>query len=290
MSSVSRAFPIGSGRRRHIIRAHIHSPAVADLLELAVSAAHAAGALLCDRAADAASGVSTKSSPTDMVSDADRAAEDLVRAMIGGARPKDAVLGEEAGDAAGASGLRWVVDPLDGTTNYLYRYPVWSVSIACEDTAGWLVGVVHDPLRAETFAAARGAGATLNGVPVRVSEQSRLDRALIGTGFDYAAATRRAQALLVADLIGDIRDIRRNGSAALNLAWVAAGRLDGFFEAPLRRWDVAAGTLLVREAGGVVSSLTAAIGEGSGVLAAGPALHRGLQRRVAAAARRAGMR
>ena len=257
-----------------------------ELLELAVGCAHAAGALLRDRAVAGVSEVGTKSSPTDMVSDADRAAEQLIRELIGGARPDDAILAEEAGAAPGSSGLRWVVDPLDGTTNYLYGYPVWSVSIACEDEAGWLVGVVHDPLRGETFAAARGAGATLDGEPIRVSQQSRLDQALIATGFDYSAATRSAQALLVADLIGAVRDIRRDGSAALNLAWVAAGRLDGFFESPLRRWDRGAGTLLVREAGGTVSALTPVAGEGSGVVAAGPALHGALERRIAAASQR----
>ena len=259
--------------------------AVDELLDLAVSCAHAAGALLRSRAG-AASGVSTKSSPTDMVSDSDRAAEELIRGLIGGARPDDAILGEESGAVPGRSGLRWVIDPLDGTTNYLYRYPVWSVSIACEDAEGWLVGVVHDPLRGETFAAARAAGATLDGEPIRVTDQAQLDQALIATGFEYAAATRRAQALVVADLISDVRDIRRDGSAALNLAWVAAGRLDGFFEAPLRAWDRAAGSLLVAEAGGIVSPLPPAVGPGSGVLAAGPALHAALQQRIAAASQR----
>ena len=251
-----------------------------DLLELAIDAARRAGALLVDRSHAAATGVATKSTDTDMVSDADRASERLLRRIIGRARPDDAILGEEAGGAAGNSGLRWVVDPLDGTTNYLYRYPVWSVSVACEDEAGWLVGVVHDPLRDETFGAARGRGATLNGVAVHVSDQPSLADALVATGFSYAPARRRRQALLVAGLIGDVRDLRRAGSAALDLAWVAAGRLDGFFEAPLELWDMAAGTLLVREAGGIVTPLPADRGDGEGVVAAGMRLHPQLAARV----------
>ncbi len=263
-------------------RVCLDSTAVQELLELAIDAARRAGALLVEHTRSAATGVSTKSSSTDMVSDADRASEHLLRDLLLAARPGDAILGEEGGVTAG-SGLEWVVDPLDGTTNYLYRYPVWSVSIACRDRSGWLVGVVHDPLRDETFAAARGAGATVNDRPIAVSAQDRLADALIATGFAYDRAERARQAGLVADLIGDVRDVRRAGSAALDLAWTAAGRLDGFYEAPLELWDRAAGALIVREAGGTVTPLTPLGLDGEGVVAAGPALHPQLTRRLESA-------
>jgi hypothetical protein len=154
-----------------------------ELLTLALEAARAAGSLLLERFQQPATGVERKSSSTDMVSDADRDAEVLIRGMIGAARPLDAILGEEGSSVAGRSGLRWVVDPLDGTTNYLYGLPIWSVSVACEDADGCLVGVVLDPSRDELFAAQRGRGATLNGRPIRVSPADDLSRALIGTGF-----------------------------------------------------------------------------------------------------------
>jgi myo-inositol-1(or 4)-monophosphatase len=254
-----------------------------ELLELATGAARRAGSLLLEHARAAATGVATKSSATDMVSDADRASERLLRDLLGSTRPHDAILGEEGGESAG-SGLLWVVDPLDGTTNYLYRYPVWSVSIACRGAGGWLVGAVHDPLRDETFAAARGRGATCNGRPIAVSRQDRLADALIATGFAYDPGERARQAGVLAQLLGDVRDVRRGGSAALDLAWLAAGRLDGFYEAPLELWDRAAGTLLVREAGGKVTPLRPLGLSGEGVVAAAPALHPRLCDRLAAAA------
>jgi myo-inositol-1(or 4)-monophosphatase len=223
------------------------------LLELALAAAREAGVLLLDRFGGPASGVESKSSTTDMVSDADRAAERLLLDRITAARPHDGILGEEGGSVAGTSGLRWVVDPLDGTTNYLFGYPVWSVSVACEDDRGGVVGVVHDPVRGETFAAARGEGATLNGRRVRTRTPRGLGRALVGTGFAYAPRDREFQARVLTRLLPRVRDVRRGGSAALDLAWVACGRLDGFYEWGIKHWDRAAGILLVAEAGGAVS-------------------------------------
>jgi myo-inositol-1(or 4)-monophosphatase len=223
------------------------------LLELALGAARDAGVLLLERFGGPASGVESKSSTTDMVSDADRAAERLLRDRIAAARPQDGILGEEGANVPGTSGLRWVVDPLDGTTNYLFGYPVWSVSVACEDDRGGVVAVVHDPVRRETFAAARGAGATLNGAPVHTRQPRGLDRALIGTGFAYAPDDRGFQARVLTRLLPRVRDVRRGGSAALDLAWVACGRLDGFYEWGIKHWDRAAGMLLVTEAGGAVS-------------------------------------
>ena len=205
--------PLGEG-------SSLHSGAVSadGLLELALGAARDAGALLLERFGGPASGVEWKSSTTDMVSDADRAAERLLLDRITSARPDDGVLGEEGANVEGTSGLTWVVDPLDGTTNYLFGYPVWSVSVACEDADGGVVAVVHDPTRGETFAAERGAGATLNGRPVQVRAPRGLDRSLIGTGFAYDPDDRGFQARVLTDLLPRVRDIRRGGSAALDLA------------------------------------------------------------------------
>jgi myo-inositol-1(or 4)-monophosphatase len=237
------------------------------LLELAVRASHAAGALLVDRYHRAASGVDYKSSQTDPVSDADRDAESLIVGLLRAERPGDGVLGEEGAGAAGASGLEWVVDPLDGTVNFLYGIPQWAVSIACRDARDTLVAVVFDALRGETFSALRGSGCTLNGRSLHVGTPPPLERALVGTGFSYVAAERELQTALFARVLPRARDIRRAGSAALDLAWVAAGRLDVFYEHGLAEWDHAGGDLLVGEAGGVVRPLPAAGGRRAGVLA-----------------------
>ncbi len=238
------------------------------LLELAVRASQAAGALLVERYHRAASGVDYKSSQTDPVSDADRDAEALIVALLRGERPGDGVLGEEGAAAAGASGLEWVVDPLDGTVNFLYGIPQWAVSVACRDAQDTLVAVVYDALHGETFAAVNGGGCTLNENPLRIaSPPPPLERALVASGFSYVAAERELQAALFARVLPRARDMRRAGSAALDLAWVAAGRLDAFYEHGLAEWDHAAGDLLVREAGGVVLPLPAGGGLRAGVLA-----------------------
>jgi myo-inositol-1(or 4)-monophosphatase len=148
-----------------------------------------------------------------------------------------------------------VVDPLDGTTNFLYGLPAWAVSVALEDAGGGLVGVVFDATRDELFAAERGHGTSVNGAPVRVRDAAPIGQALVATGFGYDAERRARQARVVADLLPRVRDVRRAGAAALDLAWLAAGRLDGYFERGLKRWDWAAGRLLVTEAGGRVRDL-----------------------------------
>jgi fructose-1,6-bisphosphatase/inositol monophosphatase family enzyme len=211
-----------------------------------------------------------------MVSDADRDAEALIRDLLVAERPGDGLLGEEGSLVEGSSGRRWVVDPLDGTTNYLYRFPAWAVSVALEDadtpsggTGGALVGVVHDPLRRETFAAARGEGASCNGAEIAVSGAQRLDSALIGTGFGYAAERRATQAEVVARILPRVRDIRRAGAAALDLCMVACGRLDGYYERGLNAWDWAAGSLIATEAGATVTALS---DEPFGLVVASPAI------------------
>lgn len=222
-----------------------------------------------DRYRGPARGVDTKSSETDMVSEADRAAETAIVEILRAERPDDGLLSEEGAEDGGTSGRRWVVDPLDGTTNYLYRFPAWAVSIAVEDDDGALVGVVHDPVADETFRAERGAGAHLGGEPIRVRDHDRLETALIATGFGYDPDIRAGQADLVRRAIPHVRDIRRAGAAALDLCFVAAGRLDGYYERGLNPWDWAAGALIVREAGGGVVPLE---GGRPGLAAAGPRL------------------
>jgi myo-inositol-1(or 4)-monophosphatase len=200
-----------------------------------------------------------------MVSDADRDAEALVVELLRSERPEDGLLGEEDASRDGTSGRRWVIDPLDGTTNYLYRFPAWAVSVAVEDADGGVAGVVLDPVRGDLFAAERGSGFTVNGEPARVREPVAAERALIATGFAYERARRAEQAAVLTRVLPRVRDIRRAGAAALDLALVASGRVDGYFERGLRPWDWAAGRLAVAEAGGTVIELA---GEPLGLVAA----------------------
>ncbi|MHB8631399.1 MAG: inositol monophosphatase family protein [Candidatus Limnocylindria bacterium] len=224
-----------------------------DTASFAAAVAEEAGALLLERSRRTPTGVASKSTRTDLVSDADRDADALVVGRIRAAFPDDAIVSEEGGTVGGRSGRTWYVDPLDGTINYLYGLPHWSVSIGCSDSAGPLAGAIYDPLRAELFCAARGQGAMLEARRLRASTVADPGLALVATGFSYAAAERAAQAAVLARLAGKVRDIRRAGSAALDLAWVAAGRVDAYFEVSRSPWDTAAGELLVREAGGAVT-------------------------------------
>jgi myo-inositol-1(or 4)-monophosphatase len=247
------------------------------LAHLAERAARAAGALLLEHAALGAVGVESKSSATDMVSAADRASEELLVDLLAEARPDDGMIGEEGTARTGSTGLTWVCDPLDGTTNYLYAFPQWAVSVAVEDGDGPLAACVFDPSRDEAFTAARGHGAWMNGQPIRVSPAHDLATSLIGTGFAYQASVRAAQGARMSEVLGAVRDIRRAGSAALDLAWVACGRLDGFFESGIHHWDYAGGMLLVPEAGGRF-----AVGPGPldgllQVVASGPGIHGALR-------------
>lgn len=247
------------------------------LLELAVAVAEEAGALLRRHAAGPARDVETKTSATDPVSAADRASERLIASRLLDARPDDGLLGEEdARNRRGTSGIGWVVDPLDGTVNFLYGIPHWCVSIAAEDNDGVVVGVVHDPNRRETFAARRGHGATLDGRHgLQVSSPPDFGHTLVATGFAYDPAVRADWGAHVARLLTRARDVRRAGSAALDLAWVAAGRHDGYVEFALSRWDWAAGRLLIEEAGGIVSDHRLRLGgrDRDGLVAGGAAAH-----------------
>jgi myo-inositol-1(or 4)-monophosphatase len=253
----------------------------AELRELAERVAREAGTQLLEAFGGPALGVEAKSTPTDLVSAADTAAEELIVARISAARPDDGFLGEEGADHPGSSGLRWIVDPLDGTANFLFGLPQWAVSIAVEDAEGVIAGVVYDPPRGELWAAERDGPATLDGRPVHGSERAELATALVATGFGYDSEVRRAQAATVAALLPDVRDIRRFGAAALDLAWCAAGRFDAFYERGIKRWDLAAGALICERAGLVVEPLAAAPPQGDGLLVAAPALADGLRARVA---------
>ncbi len=247
-----------------------------DLLGLATQTARAAGTLLREHALNAPTNVASKSSRTDQVSDADRAAEALIVSRIRAARPGDRIVAEEGGggDGPGWSGsgdLTWFVDPLDGTTNFLYGLPHWAVSIGCEDASGPIAGAVYDPLRDELFAAQRGGGAYLGTRRLAVRPLTDLATALVATGFSYDPAERGRQTEVAARLAPRIRDLRRGGAASLDLAWVAAGRLDAYTEVMRSQWDWSAGALLVTEAGGRVSWT-----EHEELVASGPALHDGL--------------
>jgi myo-inositol-1(or 4)-monophosphatase len=203
--------------------------------------------------------VSSKSTPTDLVSEADLASERAIRALLAKRRPEDGFVGEEGGSEDGTSGLEWVVDPLDGTVNFLFGIPQWCVSVAVRDGAGGasstLAGAVYDPNRGELFTATRDGGARMSGpgdagaIELRGSERGDLATAMVATGFAYDAKVRAAQASVLARAIPRVRDIRRAGSAALDLAWTAAGRFDAYFERTVKPWDIAAGALICERAG-----------------------------------------
>lgn len=238
---------------------------MSDLLAVAEEAARAAGAELLARAGRTVA-LATKSSDTDPVSEADLAAERAIRDVLAARVPDDAIVGEEGDDTPGTSGRRWIVDPLDGTVNYLYGHPQWCVSVACEG----LAGVIFDPVRDELFAALRDGAPTLNGAPIARADPADLATSLVGTGFGYDAAQRGRQGELAARVLPAVRDLRRAGSAALDLAWTAAGRLDAFYEHGVQAWDTAAGEVLCAAAGLEVHALRARDGLPSGILVAPP--------------------
>ncbi len=255
------------------------------LLEVAVEAATMAGVLLAQRAeVGVEREVSSKSTPTDLVSEADMASERAIRELLSVRRPDDGFLGEEGGSEHGTSGLEWVVDPLDGTVNFLFGIPQWCVSVAVRDESGTLAGAVLDPARGELFTATRDGPAR-----VRSSAGERelscertaapgagaggaLASAMVATGLAYDSTVREAQAAVLAGLIPRVRDIRRFGSAALDLCWTAAGRYDAYFERAVKAWDIAAGVLVCERAGLSVLELAGRPGLPRGILACRPAL------------------
>jgi myo-inositol-1(or 4)-monophosphatase len=258
------------------------------LLTLATGTAEEAAALLRERRTRGVAVAATKSSLLDIVTDADREAEELIRARILAARPDDGFVGEEGSSVAGTSGVTWIVDPLDGTVNYLYEAGPYAVSIAAvsgpatPDAWRALVGAVVVCTEHVTYAASDGNGATADGRPIAASREDRLELALIATGFGYDRAARSGQAEEVARLAPHVRDLRMGGSAATELCHVADGRLDAYYERRLSPWDYAAGALIVREAGGVVEGPLGGAPSTELVLAAGAHLAAPLRARLRA--------
>jgi myo-inositol-1(or 4)-monophosphatase len=225
------------------------------LTELATLLAHRAGAFLLAGVDQERTALATKSSPTDQVSEMDRGAERMIVEGILEHRPNDAIVGEEGTNRPGTTGVTWIIDPLDGTTNYLYGNPLWSVSIGIRINDIPAIGVVEAPTLRETYVGCTGRGATRNGESIRVSDCNDPALALVGTGFGYSPKRRAWQGLIVGQLVPLVRDLRRGGSAAIDLSFVASGRLDACYERGLNDWDMAAGIVLIREAGGVVTGL-----------------------------------
>ncbi|HEY5221821.1 MAG TPA: inositol monophosphatase family protein [Microbacteriaceae bacterium] len=233
----------------------------AELLDLARETALTAGALILKRRQEGVEVAASKTAPEDIVTFADRESEELIRSLLAKARPNDGFFGEESAATGGSSGLTWVVDPIDGTVNYLYGIPAYAVSIAVvegePDPTTWsaLAGAVFNPAADELYTASAGAGAYLGSRRLTVSTGKTLSLALVGTGFSYDSARRTKQADAVSHLISRVRDIRRIGSAALDLCDVASGRLDAYYEKGLKPWDHAAGALVASEAGARVAGL-----------------------------------
>jgi myo-inositol-1(or 4)-monophosphatase len=268
---------MAAGRRGH--RGH-----QAELLELACRVAVAAGRLLIG-SGGRPEVVATKSSPTDVVTEADRAAEALIRDLIGDARPGDRILGEEGGETGSGSGVRWIVDPLDGTVNYLYGLPDWAVSVAAEVDGIVVAGAVFVPRRDELFSAGLGGGAWLSSgaldwrgedtappANLACNADVPLDRALVATGFGYEAGRRLVQGEVLAGVLPRVRDIRRGGSAAVDLCSVASGSVDAYYERGVNLWDIAAGALIASEAGARVTGLHGRPASPSMTIAAAPPL------------------
>jgi myo-inositol-1(or 4)-monophosphatase len=252
-----------------------------ELLELAVTTAGEAGRMLVDkRPVEGPAVVHTKSSPTDVVTQMDQAAERLIIERIEAVRPRDAFLGEEGGSSTGSSGVRWIIDPIDGTVNYLYDLPDWAVSIAAEVDGETVAGAIVMPRRGETYTARRGAGARLHtdqGVrELRCNPGVSLDKALVATGFGYSSERRARQAQVLTHVLPTVRDIRRGGSCCVDMCSLAAGRVDAYYERGVQAWDIAAGSLIVEEAGGQVGGLNGAPAGPEFTIAAAPALFEAL--------------
>lgn len=249
-----------------------------EAMAVAIEAARAAGRHLLQGFEGAPTGVDAKSSHTDLVSDADRESETAIVSAIRWAFQGDAIVAEEGSLERGGSGRTWYIDPLDGTINYLYRVPHWSVVICLADQDGALAGVVYDPVRDELFSAERGTGAWLSrggGSPraLHTTAVADLGSTLVATGFAYVAEDRKEQARILTRVLGEVRDLRRYGSAALDLSWVGAGRFDAYFESVDKPWDWMAGALIVREAGGRVTELPQARSGHPHIVASAPGVH-----------------
>ena len=247
------------------------SELIEELLTLAESIAQTAGELLSNR--PDTFDINQKSSARDFATHMDHASEKLIVSSILAARPSDGIIGEEGANRVSTSGITWVIDPIDGTVNYFYNLPGWNISIAAKDEEGVLIGVVYAPTLNSLWRASRGGGAFLNDRPIHASGAATLADSLIATGFSYDLAERVRQGEKIASLIPRVRDIRRNGAAAVDLCHVASGAVDGYFETGLKEWDLAAGGLIAREAGALVTGRNSVPAGEAMVIAAAPALH-----------------
>ncbi len=248
------------------------TPDAAAFLDLACSLARQAGATAAEGRRRGTPTGDTKSSATDMVTEFDRASERFIVDGLRTARPHDGLIGEEGSSIVGTSGIDWLIDPIDGTTNFLYDLPGWAVSIAAADAAGTLVGAVYVPAHDEMFSARRGGGAQLNGRAIRCGELTEPSKALLATGFSYSPEKREMQARRLVHVVPRVRDLRRFGAASVDLCHVAAGRVDAYVEEGLGPWDLAAGELIAREAGCRSGDLHGADARPDQVLVANPVL------------------
>lgn len=248
-----------------------------ELLELARTLAIEAGELIEAMRVDVDLVGDTKSSSVDVVTAADRAAEALIVERLSVLRPHDGVLGEEGAGSEGTSGVRWIIDPIDGTTNYVYSVPSYGVSIAAEVNGVLAVGVVYEPVFERCYSASVGGGAFKNGEPIAANADPSVETALVATGFGYIAERRRRQAEILVDLLPRVRDIRRFGSAALDLCYVAEGLVDAYYERGLHPWDLSAGAVIASEAGATVGDLRGGDAGEHFTLAANPALFESLR-------------
>jgi myo-inositol-1(or 4)-monophosphatase len=245
-----------------------------ELLKLAESVARATGSLLMKRPESFT--LTEKSSAVDFATQMDQQAEEMIVKLLLAQRPDDGIVAEEGAARQSKSGITWVIDPIDGTVNYLYGLPGWNVSIAAKDKDGVVVGVVYAPSINGFWSAIRSEGATYNGNKIKCNDPVSLDRSLIATGFAYDLNLRNSQGKIMSNLLPKIRDLRRNGAAAVDLCYVAMGAIDGYFEASLKEWDLAAGGLIATEAGAVLSGRAGGEPNGELVVCAGPALHAAL--------------
>ena len=254
-----------------------------ELLVIASELAQAAGDMALAGRKAGLRNVQTKSTATDMVTEFDRASEKLIVEGLRERRPLDAIVGEEGASVTGTSGITWYIDPIDGTTNFLYDLPAWAVSIGAQDSNGPLAGVVYVPALGEMFSATRGGGAFLNNSPIRCNSISDISQALVCTGFSYSSDQRTIQANRVAQFIHQIRDIRRAGAAAIDLCFVACGRIDAYFEENLHQWDISAGILIAHEAGCRSGDFSGNTARPEEILTSAPALFNGLSQLIMAA-------
>lgn len=248
-----------------------------NLVNLATAIAHEVGAVALAGRKRGLREVSTKSTSTDMVTEYDKLTEESIIIALRAARPDDSIVAEEGGGHSGNSGITWFIDPIDGTTNFLYDLPTWTVSLGAHDADGELAAVVFCPPLNETYTATRGGGAYLNGTRIYCNEINDIAQCLIATGFNYSPDNRLIQAARIPNIIAKIRDIRRLGSASLDLCFVAVGRYDAYYEEHLFPWDLAAGTLIAKESGCTIGSLDGGDIQPSAILASPPGVFTQIQ-------------